>query len=167
MRVPWCINLDCKTCQEVWVEWAKARNYKKEENMTTNMNITEKQFMDSFHLTLSKMEEGVDYLVSQDYWDQMNNERKNNGYGILKREEYPIRIQNKKIFVANREVITIDKCVNINAFAFALAFAFTFAFAFAFAFAISFNKIEKVNKEVSCEGKIVEIDGKKYKLQSV
>ncbi len=52
------------------------------------------------------------------------------------------------------------------AFALALAFSLAFSFSLAFALALQCNGIEKLNKD-TCEGKVVDIDGRKYKLTAV
>ena len=68
---------------------------------------------------------------------------------------------------------TVRRAERWLAFSFALTLAFTLALTLAFAFtlalslalALQHNGIEKLN--TGCEGKIVEIDGKKYKLTAV
>jgi hypothetical protein len=122
------------------------------------------------------MEEGVDYVLNDFWLAEMNRVRKEYDYSILKdRKDYIFSRKGQKLFVSGREVFDFKGKTNLAfAFAFALTltfalpftFAFTLSFAFTLAFALQYNGIEKLNKD-TCEGKIVEIDGKKYKLTVV
>ena len=107
-------------------------------------NITEQQFYDSVVETLMSMEEGVEYLVEEEYWNRYNIERKKLEYSYIDRKQYPLKVIQNRLWVGNTNICNVKDCNN--------------------PFALAFHKIEKLHKEKTCDGKIVEIDGKKYKL---
>ena len=131
--------------------------------------------------TFYSMEEEVEYVLS-DFWHaEANRVRKEYGYSIFKdKREFIFSRSGDKLFLNKNEVFRFKDKTNLSlafALTFALTFTFAFALTFAFAFSLAFtlalslalalqhNGIEKLN--TGCEGKIVEIDGKKYKLTAV
>jgi hypothetical protein len=138
--------------------------------MTLTIEQTDAAILSTFH----SMEEGVDYVLNDHWFSEMNRVRKEYGYPVLKdKKEYLLSRKNQKLFVSGREVFCFKGKTNLAfalAFALALALAFAFGFTFPFAFALNaalqHNGIEKL-KTHTCEGRVVEIDGKKYKLTAV
>jgi hypothetical protein len=108
------------------------------------------------------MEEGVDYVLNDFWFSEMNRVRKQYNYSILKdKKDYLLSRKGEKLLLNGNEAFDFKDKTNL---AFTLALAFSFALAFALA--LQYNGIEKLNND-TCEGKIVEIDGKKYKLTAV
>jgi hypothetical protein len=125
------------------------------------MSLTIEQTDAAIRETFYGMEEGVDYVLNDFWFAEMNRVRKQYGYSVVKdKKEYIFFRKGEKLFVSGQEVFDFKYKTN-------LAFSFTFALAFTLAFtlALQYNGIEKLN--TGCEGKIVEIDGKKYKLTAV
>ena len=132
--------------------------------------------------TFYNMEEGVEYVLNDFWFSETNRLRKEHKYSLLEdKREYKFSRKGDKLFVNNSLVFDFYMKSNL-----AFAFAFTLAFALAglaataaaralsaragaarvVALALQHNGIEKLNKD-TCEGKVVEIDGKKYKLTAV
>jgi hypothetical protein len=130
------------------------------------MSLTIEQTDAAILATFHSMEEGVDYVLN-DYWfSEMNRVRKEYGYSIFKdKKEYVFSRKGEKLFVNEQEVFDFKDKTNL-ALAFAFAFALARSFTLALPLALQHNGIEKLNKDI-CEGKVVEIDGKKYKLTAV
>jgi hypothetical protein len=130
------------------------------------MSLTIEQTDAAILATFHSMEEGVDYVLN-DYWfSEMNRVRKEYGYSIFKdKKEYVFSRKGEKLFVNEQEVFDFKDKTNL-ALAFAFALALARSFALALPLALQHNGIEKLNKDI-CEGKVVEIDGKKYKLTAV
>jgi len=115
--------------------------------------------------TFHSMEENIEYVLNDFWFTEMNRVRKEYGYSILEdKKEYVLSRKDQKLFVSGKEVFDFKDKTNL---AFALTYAFTFSLALAFAFALQNNGLEKLNKKDTCEGRIVEIDGRKYKLTAV
>ena len=138
------------------------------------MSITAEQSDTAIRETFYNMEEGVEYVLNDFWFQETNRIRKEYNYSLLEdKRVYKFTRKCDQLFVNNNPVFNFDGKSNL-AFAFAFAFTFTFArtgvaFAFAIAggaLALQHNGIEKLNKD-TCEGKVVEIDGKKYKLTAV
>jgi hypothetical protein len=144
------------------------------------MSLTIEQTDAAILATFHSMEEGVDYVLNDFWFAEMNRVRKEFGYSIFKnKKEYVFSRKGEKLLLNGNEAFDFKDKTNLAftlAFALALAFAFTFAFAFSFTLALAFaltlaaalqhNGIEKLNKD-TCEGKVVDIDGRKYKLTAV
>jgi hypothetical protein len=129
------------------------------------MSHTIEQTDAAIHATFHSMEEGVEYVLNDFWFAEMNRVRKQYGYPIHKdRKDYILSRKEQKLFVNGQDFFDFKSKTNLT-FAF-VAFAFTFAFALALASALQHNGIEKLNKD-ACEGKVVEIDGRKYKLTAV
>lgn len=121
--------------------------------------LTEKQIVDSINENLQNMAEGVPYYFNAGAFANYNESRKKHGYGLLKREDY-VFIRTGGNLVVNGKVV----CPQVVDSAFVFAF---FAFAFAFAFSFAFAPMERVTAYQApdtCDNKVVEIDGKKYRL---
>ena len=142
------------------------------------MSLTIEQIDDAIRETFYNLEEGVEYVLNDFWFAETNRIRKEYNYSPLKnKQEYKFSRKGDQIFVNNCFVFDFNGKNNIT-LAFALAHAagivgsgagrgFTgFALALALALALQHNGLEKLNKD-TCEGKIVEIDGKKYKLTAV
>lgn len=123
--------------------------------------MQEKDFVDAIKSTIDNMEEGAEYLIEKEYFDQINIERKKHGHGSLSRKQYTF-MRKQEVLYIDHQVVKWDRIT--------LSFAFTLldirfnALALAFTFALAFGKLEKMSEEVTCDGKLVEIEGKKYKL---
>lgn len=118
--------------------------------------------------TFYSMEEGTEYVLNDFWFQETNRLRKEYNYSLLKdKREYKFFRKGDQLFVNNNFVFDFDGKKNL-AFAFAFTFALSLAYALAltFAFALQHNGIEKLNKD-TCDGKVVEIDDKKYKLTAV
>ncbi len=126
------------------------------------MSLTIEQTDAAILATFHSMEEGVDYVLNDFWFSEMNRVRKQYNYSILKdKKDYLLSRKGEKLLLNGNEAFDFKDKTNL---AFTLALAFSFALAFALA--LQYNGIEKLNND-TCEGKIVEIDGKKYKLTAV
>ena len=132
---------------------------KKTQDMQQTIEQTDAAIRENFY----NMEEGSDYVLNDFWFAELNRVRKDcNLASIQKRDEYKLLRRGQKLFVNGCHVFDFTGKSNFT-FAFALTFAF---FAVFFSTALQHNGIEKLNKD-TCDGKLVEIDGKKYKLTAV
>lgn len=116
--------------------------------------------------TFYSMEEGIEYVLNDFWFAETNRVRKEYNYSPFNdKRQYKFTRKGNKIFVNNNFVIDFDGKSNL-AFTFAFASASAFTWAFSFSGALQYSGFEKLNND-SCEGKVVEIDGKKYKLTAV
>lgn len=139
------------------------------------MTLTIEQTDDAILSTFHSMEEGVDYVLN-DFWSaEMNRHRKECGFSFVKdKKDYLLSRKGEKFLLNGNEIFDFKDKTNLTfslslALAVATAFAVTVTVAFiavATAFALQHNGIEKL-KTHTCEGRVVEIDGKKYKLTAV
>ena len=116
----------------------------------------------SFLEVFNSMESDIPYEFNSKAFENLNVVRKKHNYSQFKPFSFQ-RDKNKLIFnwLENNwspTIVEID-CESPNAY---VAFAVSY-FAFAFACAVAENQIQKVKKD-TCDGEIVEIKGKKYKL---
>jgi hypothetical protein len=110
--------------------------------------------------TFYNMEEGVEYVLNDFWFQETNRLRKEYGYSPVKnRQEYKFSRKGDIIFVNNSFVFDFDGKHN-------LTFALALALGLALAFTLQHNGLEKLKSD-TCDGKVVEIDGKKYKLTAV
>ncbi len=108
--------------------------------------------------TFYNMEEGVEYVLNDFWFQETNRLRKEYGYSPVKnRQEYKFSRKGDIIFVNNSFVFDFDGKHNIT---------FALALGLALAFTLQHNGLEKLKSD-TCDGKVVEIDGKKYKLTAV
>jgi hypothetical protein len=136
--------------------------------MTLTIEQTDAAILATFH----SMEEGVDYVLNDFWFAEMNRVRKEYDYAPAKHKvEFIFSRKAEKLLLNGDEAFDFKDKTNL-----ALTFApgavddaFNFVavvFAFALAVALQHNGIEKLNKD-TCEGKVAEIDGRKYKLTAV
>jgi hypothetical protein len=119
--------------------------------MSITIEQTDAAILETFH----SMEEGFEYVLNDFWFKKISRVRKEYGYSILKdKKEYILSRKDQKLFVSGKEVFDFKDKTNL---------AFAFASAFDIAFALQYNGIEKLKAD-TCEGKVVEIDGRKYKL---
>jgi hypothetical protein len=132
------------------------------------MSITEQSdaaILATFHsmeegVEYVSMEEGVEYVLNDHWFAEMNRVRKEYNWSTMQlKKEYTLSRRGEKLFLNGCERFDFKNKVNLT-----LAFASTFTLTLTLAF--QHNGIEKLNKD-TCDGKVVEIDGKKYKLTSV
>ena len=130
--------------------------------------ITIEQSDTAIRETFYNMEEGAEYVLNDFWFSEASRLRKEYDYALLEdKREYKFTRKGDELFVNNNPVFNFDGKSNLTlAFAFAFAFALTFTLAFAFALALQHNGLERLKSD-TCEGKVVEIDGKKYKLTAV
>jgi hypothetical protein len=97
--------------------------------------------------------------VLNDFWFQETNRlRKEHHYLPLKdKREYKFSRKGDHLFINNDFVFDFDG---------KSTFALAFSLALSFAFALQHNGFEKLKSD-TCEGKVVEIDGRQYKLTAV
>jgi len=120
------------------------------------MSLTIEQTDTAIRETFHNMEEGVDYVLNDFWFQETNRLRKEYDYALLNdKREYKFTRKGDQLFVNNNPVFNFDGKSNL-----------TFALAFTFALALQHNGLEKLKSD-TCDGKVVEIDGKKYKLTAV
>ena len=131
--------------------------------------ITIEQSDTAIRDTFYNMEEGAEYVLNDFWFAETNRMRTEHDYSVLKdKQEWKFSRKGDKLFVKNNLAFDFTGKSNL-ALTLALAdvaLTFTFSFSFAFALALQCNGIEKLNKD-TCDGKLVETDGKKYKLTAV
>jgi hypothetical protein len=138
------------------------RNLAQGESMSLTIEQTDAAILATFH----SMEEGVDYVLNDFWFAEMNRHRKECGYSFVKdKKQHLLSRKGEKLLLNGNEAFDFKDKTNL-AFALALAFSLAFSFSLAFALALQCNGIEKLNKD-TCEGKVVDIDGRKYKLTAV
>ena len=129
------------------------------------MSLTIEQTDAAIRETFYNMEEGVEYVLNDFWFQETNLLRKEYGYSLLKdKREYKFYRKGDKLFVNSGFVFDFDGKKNL-ARALPLAML-AFTLTLTLALALQHNGIEKLNNG-SCAGKVVEIDGKKYKLTAV
>ena len=118
------------------------------------MSLTIEQSDASIRDTFYNMEEGAEYVLNDFWFQETNRLRKEHHYLPLKdKREYKFSRKGDHLFINNDFVFDFDG-------------KSTFALAFSFSLVLQCNGLEKLNKD-TCDGKVVEIDGKKYKLTAV
>ncbi len=133
------------------------------------MSLTVEQTDAAILATFHSMEEGVDYVLNDFWFAEMNRHRKECGYSFVQdKKQHLLSRKGEKLLLNGNEVFLFKDKTNLGlAFAsVALDFDADLDFDFALALALQHNGIEKLNKD-TCEGKVVEIDGKRYKLTAV
>ena len=136
------------------------------------MSITIEKSDTAIRDTFYNMEEGVDYVLNDFWFGEANRVRKEYDYPLSKnKQEWKFSRKGDQLFVNGAYYFDFDG-KNSIAFTFATARAdwqpitFTFPITTCFSYALQHNGLQKLNKD-TCEGKVVEIDGKKYKLTAV
>ena len=135
------------------------------------MSLTVEQTDAAIRNTFYHMEEGVEYVLNDFWFSETNRLRKENKCILLEdKRVYKFTRKGDHIFLnggfifdftgkSNLALVLAGASAAVNARADALAFALALA-------ALQHNGLEKLNKD-TCDGKVVEIDGKKYKLIAV
>lgn len=114
--------------------------------------------------TFYNMEEGAEYVLNDYWYAETNRIRKQYSYLPLKdKQEYKFYRKGDLLFLNSGFIFDFDGKVNLS---FCIGYNFVPAPCFAITFALQHKGIEKLNKD-NCEGKVVEIDGRKYKLTAV
>ena len=136
------------------------------------MSLTIEQSDASIRDTFYTMEEGAEYVLNDFWFGEANRVRKEYDYPLSKnKQEWKLSRKGDKLFVNNSLVFDFYMKSNL-AFAFATARAdrqpltFTFPVTTCFSYALQHSGLQKLKSD-TCEGKVVEIDGKKYKLTAV
>jgi hypothetical protein len=131
--------------------------------MTLTIQQTDAAILSTFH----SMEEGVEYVLNDLWFAEMNRVRKGYGYSILKdNKEYLLSRKGEKLLLNGNEIFDFKDKTNLAftlSFTLAVYFASAISFARSFAFTLTFtlqhNGLEKLDQ--GCEGKTVEIDGRR------
>lgn len=131
--------------------------------MSRKDQMTKDDLNQAIIATFNAMEEHAEYVLNQETYVEWSNVRKEYGYSAVKKEDYRLKrigqILHGSGDAGRSYFVVLDFAKSPPNLAFALSFAFTFALA------LSFGGFEKLAQ--TCEGKVVEIDGKKYRLTSV
>jgi hypothetical protein len=110
--------------------------------MSQTIEQTDAAILATFH----SMEEGVDYVLNDHWFSEMNRVRKEYGYSILKdKREHLLSRKGEKFLLNGKEVFDFKDKTNLS-FSFALALAL--AFALALALALQYNGIEKLKADI-------------------
>jgi len=107
------------------------------------MSNTVEQSDAAIRKTFYSMEKGVDYVLDDFWFAEMNGVREEYGYSSIKnKNDYILTRKGEKLFYNGRQVFDFNNKTNL-----ALAFALTLALddTFAFTFALQYNGIEKLN----------------------
>jgi hypothetical protein len=127
------------------------------------MSLTIEQTDTAIRETFYNMEEYVEYVFNDFWFSEANRVRKEYGYSLLNnKQDYIFSREGNGLYVHHNFVFDFGGKDNL-ALSFALGRPYFLA---AFAFALQHNGIEKLKSD-TCDGKVVEIDGKKYKLTAV
>lgn len=138
--------------------------------------LTKNQLDESLRAVLASMEEGKEYILTKEAWEDYQKTRESFGWSRLDdeyRKTYSFKVQDNQLLLDSRynHVIIKDISQGEQAAVAAVAVAMTVtwsATATVIVTALITNRIEL--KEKSCkslDGKIAEIDGKKYELKEV
>jgi hypothetical protein len=130
------------------------------------MTLTIEQQSDAAILNIfHSMEEGAEYVLN-DYWfAETNRMRKENCFSQLKHKQECKYVRKGEELLLNKEkVFDFTGKSNLSLAIGDILYAFTFSFPSVLA--LEDNGLEKL-KSNTCDGKVVEIDGKKYKLTAV
>jgi hypothetical protein len=154
----------------------KKSNKKPVIKKTQNISQTIEQTDDGIRNAFYNMEEGTDYVLNDFWFQEANRFRREYGNLLVKqKQDYSFSRKGNRLFINDSLddslVFDFDGKHNLTlAIACDLAFTFSFPFtcdlAFTLTLALKHNGFEKLNKN-TCDGKVVEIDGKKYKLTAV
>jgi hypothetical protein len=128
---------------------------KKENN---KMSITIEQSDNAIRETFYSMECGIEYVLNDHWFAEVNRFRKEQHCSILKgKKEYILIRKVQKLVLNGKEIFDFKDKTN-------LSLAFAFFVSGSVGVVIQCNGIEKLETVNTCEGKVVEIDGRKYKL---
>lgn len=108
--------------------------------------------------TFNLMEEGVEYLIESDYAKEINRISAENKWNTFDRAAYKLVRRGSVLSVSDCWKVDLKGKKNLLFRLHALPAWFTFAL---------LHGAVEVAERKSCDGKVVEIDGKKYKLTAV
>jgi len=129
------------------------------------MSITTEQSDTAIRDTFYNMEDGAEYVLNDFWFSETNRLRKENCFSQLKhKQECKYVRKGEELFLNKEKVFDFTGKSNLSLAIGDILYAFTFSFPSVLA--LEDNGLEKLNKD-TCEGKVVEIDGKKYKLTAV
>ena len=129
------------------------------------MSITIEQSDTAIRETFYNMEEGAEYVLNDFWFTETNRLRKENCFSQLKhKQECKYVRKGEKLFLNKEKVFDFTGKSNLSLAIGDILYAFTFSFPSVLA--LEDNGLEKLKSD-TCEGKVVEIDGKKYKLTAV
>jgi hypothetical protein len=123
------------------------------------MSITIEQSDNAIRETFYSMECGIEYVLNDHWFAEVNRFRKEQHCSILKDKKEYILIRKGESLALNGQEIFFDFKGKTN-----LSLAFAFFVSGSVGVVIQCNGIEKLETVNTCEGKVVEIDGRKYKL---
>ena len=127
------------------------------------MSLTIEQTDAAIRNTFYNMEEGTEYVLNDFWFQEINRVRKVYGYSPLNdKKEYKFIRKGDHLFFNGGFIFDFTGNNNLT---FVLAIGL-FIVPFSLAFSLQHNGIEKLKLD-TCDGKVVEIDGKKYKLTAV
>jgi hypothetical protein len=125
------------------------------------MTLTVEQSDAAILATFHSMEENIEYVLNDHWFAEVNRFRKEQRCSILKdKKEYILIRKGKSLVLNGQEIFDFKGKTN-------LSLAFAFFVSGSVGVVIQCNGIEKLETVNTCEGKVVEIDGKKYKLTAV
>ena len=129
--------------------------------MSQTIEQTDAAIREAFY----NMEEGVEYVLNDFWFSETNRLRKENCFSQLKhKQECKYVRKGEELFLNKEKVFDFTGKRNLSLAIEDILYSFTFSFPSVLA--LEDNGLEKLNKN-TCDGKVVEIDGKKYKLTAV
>ena len=128
-----------------------------------NTVITSSGLFEQLLVNFLSMNNGETYRPTEEALGRINKARGKQSY---KPAGNVVFVRNDNSLSVNEKVVIQDmtELSSMEDFAFAFAFALSFALSLALSFAL--GELEKIETD-SCDGKVVEIDGKKYQLSLV
>ena len=128
--------------------------------MSITIEQTDTAILETFH----NMEEGIEYVLNDFWFAETNRVRKEYDYSLLKdKKKHKFTRKGDHLFIDNDFIFDFTGKSNL---AFAFANVAAFLVLGVVALSLQHNGLEKLNKD-TCDGKVVEIDGRKYKLTAV
>jgi hypothetical protein len=140
----------------------KKSNKKPVIKKTQDMQQTIEQTDAAIRETFYNMEEGVEYVLNDFWFKEANRTRGTYDYALLKyKRQLSFSRKGDQLFFNDSFVLDFDGQSNII-----LVLSFLSTVDVTIGLALQHNGIEKIHKD-NREGKVVEIDGKKYRLAAV
>ena len=128
--------------------------------MSITIEQTDTAILETFH----NMEEGIEYVLNDFWFAETNRVRKEYDYSLLKdKKKHKFTRKGDHLFIDKNFIFDFTGKSNL---AFAFANVAAFLVLGVVALSLQHNGLEKLNKD-TCDGKVVEIDGRKYKLTAV
>lgn len=134
--------------------------------------ITHDKLFDQLLNNLRNLE-GKTFKINEEANSRCNSARKNQSYSYLNIRKYDFRIVDDIFFCKNatdehskwQEICTINELSSIDDFS--LSLSPVCGHACVVTLSLAFNDVDVFEESASCDGKVVEIDGKKYKLVEI